>query len=684
MLFYLPFFSVITTASELRSAAWDDRRLGDTFSLTCTVANAIGPIRSFSVCDGTGYCYVRAEKDFALRKGDLIRIDGRIGVDPYNWQRAFLESAEKLGRGEVPVPVEATPDRLHDESFDNRTVVMQGVIADVVDDAIDPRWTFLALRNEKGPFLAAVCKDGGGKKLHGLLGATVSLTGTAQVLPDGGKRKFKTPQLTVSTPDDIRIVSLAPEDPFDVPLIPFDKHGIANFQYKSATLLSRMNRRRADGRVIAVLQNRELLLKTENGQIVGARTDNGPMPAVNDSVSVAGFPETDLFMIRLAKAVWKPIPDAETETAADGPARELSSDFDMNAVLRDNSGRTVRITGKVVSAESAKGGVAPRTLTLACGKHMIPIDATSCGEDALPPHGAVAAITGVCVINTSKWTPLDIFPRIDGFTLAPRSAADITVISAPPWWTPRRLTFVIAALLAALAGVFAWNRILGHMIERRSRQLLKSEIARAESNLRIDERTRLSVELHDAVSQTLTGVAFHVDAAGKTVSSDPAAASNYLSVAKRTLLSCREELRRCLWDLRNNTLENLDFAEAIVQTVRPCAGDADVAVRFNVRRSHMSDLTAHAIINITRELTVNAVRHGSARHVWIAGEQKDGTIRFSVKDDGTGFDPESRPGPAQGHFGLQGVKERITKLGGSLTVASAPGSGTKIIVEIRK
>jgi signal transduction histidine kinase len=89
-------------------------------------------------------------------------------------------------------------------------------------------------------------------------------------------------------------------------------------------------------------------------------------------------------------------------------------------------------------------------------------------------------------------------------------------------------------------------------------------------------------------------------------------------------------------------------------------------------------------MNIIRELSVNAVRHGSARHIWIAGEHKDNTIRFSVKDDGVGFVPENRPGPTQGHFGLQGVKERVAKLGGSLTIKSEIGKGSKIIVEIGK
>jgi signal transduction histidine kinase len=182
----------------------------------------------------------------------------------------------------------------------------------------------------------------------------------------------------------------------------------------------------------------------------------------------------------------------------------------------------------------------------------------------------------------------------------------------------------------------------------------------------------------------LTGIAFQVDAAEKTLHSDTSLTANYLSVAKRTLLSCREELRRCIWDLRNDTLDSTDFAAALHKSLAPCIGNAALAIRFPLRRALISDSTAHALINIIRELSVNAVRHGSAGHIWIAGEHQEKTVRFSVRDDGTGFDPQNRPGPAQGHFGLQGVKERVTKLGGTLTIKSEPGKGAKITVEIHK
>ena len=106
-------------------------------------------------------------------------------------------------------------------------------------------------------------------------------------------------------------------------------------------------------------------------------------------------------------------------------------------------------------------------------------------------------------------------------------------------------------------------------------------------------------------------------------------------------------------------------------------GDVALAVRFNVSRSRLLDSTSHSILCIVRELAANAVRHGKARHVRIAGECHDGTISFSVRDDGTGFDTANCPGLSEGHFGLEGIRERVERLRGTFTLRSSPGEGTR-------
>ena len=264
-----------------------------------------------------------------------------------------------------------------------------------------------------------------------------------------------------------------------------------------------------------------------------------------------------------------------------------------------------------------------------------------------------------------------------------RTPADVRVISHPPWWTSGRLLSVIGALMAVLIGVFAWNRSLNKLAERRGRELLREQIEHVKSDLKVEERTRLAVELHDSLAQSLTGVSMEIEAAKELKGNAPADMLSHLNFAARTLMSCRNELRNCLWDLRSQALEEKSMDKAIERTLLPYVNDSRIAVRFNMPRTRLSDNTAHTLLCIIRELVLNAIRHGNASNIRVTGVLDGGELKFSVRDDGSGFDPENYPGVLQGHFGLQGVNERVEQLGGTLNIESAIGSGTRGAISIK-
>ena len=122
------------------------------------------------------------------------------------------------------------------------------------------------------------------------------------------------------------------------------------------------------------------------------------------------------------------------------------------------------------------------------------------------------------------------------------------------------------------------------------------------------------------------------------------------------------------------------MTEAITRTLEPHAVGVKIAVRFNVPRERLSDSTTHTILHVVRELVVNAIRHGRATEVKVAGECHGDVISFSVRDNGAGFDPAAAPGPAEGHFGLLGIRERLKAHGGTLQIDSAPGAGAKFTI----
>ena len=123
--------------------------------------------------------------------------------------------------------------------------------------------------------------------------------------------------------------------------------------------------------------------------------------------------------------------------------------------------------------------------------------------------------------------------------------------------------------------------------------------------------------------------------------------------------------------------------EAIRQTLAPHVAGIEVALRFNVPRERISDNTTHAILRIIRELVVNAIRHGHAKKIWIAGGVDGDRLVFSVRDNGSGFDPATAPGFAEGHYGLVGITERVESFEGDFSIESSPGKGTRASVKLK-
>ena len=217
---------------------------------------------------------------------------------------------------------------------------------------------------------------------------------------------------------------------------------------------------------------------------------------------------------------------------------------------------------------------------------------------------------------------------------------------------------------------------------RRARTLYRERLAHVHTELKVQERTHLAVEIHDSLSQTLTGVALQIDAAIKANDMHREQATAHLSAARQLLASCRHELRCCIWDLRNCTFAEANLTEAIRRMLAAHTENTKLSVRFNVPRLKLSESLMHTVLRIVYELVANAIRHGKASQVRIAGEYRNGIIRFSVSDNGCGFDPNDHPGPLQGHFGLQGIQERLKRLNGEISIQSAIGQHTKMTVAI--
>lgn len=533
-----------------------------------------------------------------------------------------------------------------------------GTVTDVLDDETDPNHVFFTVQQGEDSILVPV---GNAKKsypeLRKLIGATVEFRGMCENFIQVEKRRHQGYHLDVEFPTNLTVVAPAP-DIFDAP-------DVLKLDGTRPEAIARMSRHRATGRVLAVWGRDNVLLQMPSNQLVRFQLADPAPPHSGDSVEVVGFPETDLYHINLSRAQWRPAQPMELppETVRATAISALFTDAKTGTPIFEERlyGKTLRLSGRIQSMP--RGGI----LLLEDRGFVVPVDVTALGN-RLPSDMAENGrleVTGACIIDVDNWRPHAPFPKIRGITVVARTPDDLRVLARPPWWTPARLLAVIGGLFAVILLLFVRNRLQKRF-----------------GALKLAERTRMAVELHDALSQCLTGVSMEIETAEQYADGANPDLVKHLTFAGRALDSSRNELKNCLWDLRNQAIDDPDLTSAVRRTLLPHCKDIELSVRFNVPRNRLSDNTAYAILKIVRELAVNGMRHGKATAVKVAGSIEGDELLFSVRDNGRGFNPDDCPGVREGHFGLQGVRERIQQLDGSLAIESAPGRGTRSVVRI--
>jgi len=684
--------NVMTSVAELHDAVFKTATVGACFELEVEVAF---PYRRktecFSIFDSTGYTIIqeyRPRRERAANPifaGDRIRISGITRRHRQGGVFAAVKSIQTISKGEPKPPVNIHAADFLAGKFDGRPVRMAGVIRDAFRDEIDPEVLFLILESDGEAIYAALrMKEGDDSIFRHFVGAEVSMTAICH-LETLGFRRLMGRFLGIENVGDIQITKPPASDPFAVPNM------LVTSQLRAQEMAS-LGRRRETGHVIATWHGGNFLLKTAERRIMRVELAEGRQPRRGQHIEVAGLPTTDLFNVNFTRAIWRParekpfVEDVPTNVTA---TAIMADDQGRTRINTSFHGRTIRLQG-IVRSLPAVGNNDSR-LYMECEKYMVPVDLSSC-QDPLGDVciGCRISVTGACVMETENWHPNSVFPHVRGFMVVVREPNDIGIISRPPWWTPRRLMAVIGALLAALAGVFLWNRSLNRLAERRGRELSEESFAHIAADMKVGERTRLAIELHDALSQNLTGVSLEIATAsrlaaqiGNAKAQNPQLATlQHLDIATRSLKSCRDELRNCIWDLRNCALEAADMNDAVLRTLSPFIDGVNLSVRFNVPRERLPDDTAHALLRIVRELVQNAIRHGHAKNVNVAGCMEGGLLHFSVADDGCGFDPSNCAGVKQGHFGLQGIRERVNHFGGQMDIESNANGGTKVTISM--
>ena len=629
--------------------------------------------QGFVLKDATGRITVHTTTANALRPGDLVRIAGHAGVDSLGDLLVTATNVVLLAHETPPPVMPTTLSEIKTGQFNLCPVRIEGVVTKAFRDEIDSNWNWFHIRNRHGHIAVALSGTVPQEYLDELIDTDVSITGICKS-QNFGYRRFIDTFISVCDRSYIRIIKPAPLDPFSAPTlnVTTDLACLPQNEY--------IHRQRLSGHVVAAWQWNQLIMRTDDGYHLHVRLrDSQALPSPGTPVTVVGFILKNPFYVRLTEALMhiEQAPKKLDKVLPCTAQRILSCGAGGNSISPWFNGRTIRLKGKVRHVSTPTSGTSH--IGIEDGGYMVIVEI---GSAALPEIDSMVEVTGACLMDVEPDDGIR-FGRIKGFSVILRTPDDLKVLSHPSWWTPWRSLAIIAILLATLFVVAVWNRVLHRLIERRSLALYKSEIALERAKLRISERTNLAMELHDTLAQNLTGISLQIAAAQTIQDTNHNAARRHIEAADRILRSCRTELRRFIWDLRSEVLDEKDFGEAIRHTLRPVSESADVTVNVMVPRTRLNDSTAHAMLCVLRELTANAINHGKAKHVHVDGAYQDGWLRISVHDDGCGFLPSDRPGSNQGHFGIDGIKERIKCIGGSFTIESEPGQGTCARIELK-
>ena len=216
----------------------------------------------------------------------------------------------------------------------------------------------------------------------------------------------------------------------------------------------------------------------------------------------------------------------------------------------------------------------------------------------------------------------------------------------------------------------------------RSQEELR-ELGAAAHAAREEEKSRIARELHDELAQSLTALQMDVAWCRQRVAGVEPATAAKLGAMANVLDDTVAATRRIAADLRPLMLDDLGLVPAVEWLAETLHGTQRHSVRAHRRRAPISTSRARMrprVFRIVQESLANVAKHAKAARVEVAITRNGKEVKLSIRDDGVGFSPQDPRKPDS--YGLLGLRERASLLGGTASVTSAPDAGTRIEVRL--
>jgi signal transduction histidine kinase len=222
---------------------------------------------------------------------------------------------------------------------------------------------------------------------------------------------------------------------------------------------------------------------------------------------------------------------------------------------------------------------------------------------------------------------------------------------------------------------------LEQQFNRMAEQLVASiaqQQALAEQNARIQERARISRELHDAISQNLFSLRTLIDGLQEAIQAGAGAADlqPHVAVLGQTTNTMTHEMRALLLEMRPPQLEGLQLAEALQSLADAYTSRLGIAVTTSIAPVVLNATTEQTLLRIAQEALSNAARHANATLMTLSLASQERVVCLTITDNGQGMSP-GESGKAHG-LGLRLMQERVQELRGSFLLDTTPGQGTRV------
>lgn len=197
-----------------------------------------------------------------------------------------------------------------------------------------------------------------------------------------------------------------------------------------------------------------------------------------------------------------------------------------------------------------------------------------------------------------------------------------------------------------------------------------------------EERRRVAREIHDGPAQSMANIVFRAEVCEHFLESDIERARNELQELRALVRSSLAEVRKIIFDLRPMTLDDLGLVATVKRALEGVEKRSGLVCELRVSGSAQR-LDSHievGVFRIVQEAVTNVEKHAQARHVVVQLDYSFQFITAVVEDDGQGIADLEDIGEES--FGLMGMKERVSLLGGEITIESTPGEGTRIKARI--